>query len=103
MKSDLLFLGGSWLGSFPEMNLSKEKKYLLKYFDTPIQAEWLYYVFLFGDSKNFVDHTGIYCTPTYLYNLDKKLNKIQEKHKFAKSTIDLETLANIESGKLILS
>ena len=97
MNKDLIFISGNF-----NIDLPKEKKYLLKYFDTPIQEAWLLYLNSFGDAKNFVDHTGVYCAPTYFYNLNQKLIKIEEKHKEAKSSVDLTTLAKIESGKFII-
>ena len=97
MNGDLIFLSGK----FFDVELPKEKRYLLKYFDTPIQKAYLLYVHLFGDSKNFVDHTGLYCGKTYLCNLIKKLEKIQRKHKEAKESMDLEMLVVIETGKFI--
>lgn len=81
------------------VELPKEKKYLLKYFDTPLQIAFLKYFHVFGDYANFVDHTGISCQLKWLKTLHSKLQRIEKMHKEARSNMDLETLAKIESGK----
>ena len=81
------------------VELPKEKKYLLKYFDTPIQIAFLKYIHVFGDYKNFTDHTGLSCQFKWLKSLYDKLRKIEKMHKEAKSNMDLETLERIETGK----
>lgn len=99
MEKDLIFLSGK----FMDFELPKEKKYLLKYFDTDIQQAWIVYYLIFGDFKNFTDHTGIYCGKTYSHNLLKKLEKIQKAHQEAKTNLELEKLALIETGKFVVS
>lgn len=84
---------------FETIELPKEKKYLLKYFNTVLQEAFLKYVFVFGDYDNFVDHTGFSCRPRWLKNLYNKLRHIESLHKEARANMDMTTLALIESGK----
>ena len=81
------------------VELPKEKKYLFKYFNTPLQIAFLKYFHLFGDYSNFVDHTGLSCQIKWLKSLHSKLQKIEKMHKEARFNMDIETLARIESGK----
>jgi len=78
----------------------KDKLYLLKYFKTPIQREFLGYFFVFGNYEHFVDHTGFYCQQRWLRLLYRKLQKLTDMRAEAKASIDLELLAKIESGKV---
>ena len=82
-----------------EYSLSKEQKYLLKYFKTPLQQAFLKYFFVFGETSCFVEHTGYFTTKSYLYRQTQKLNQLLEAHATAKSSMDLDTLWKIESGK----
>lgn len=88
---------------FENLEFPKEKRYLLKYFNTVLQVAFLKYVFVFGDYDNsidnFVDHTGLSCRPKWLKDLYKKLKKLEAAHKEAKLNMDMEILAKIEMGK----
>ena len=84
---------------FETLELPKEKRYLLKYFDTVLQEAFLKYVFVFGDYENFVDHTGFVCRPHWLKNLYIKLNILEALHKKARADMDMKTLAKIETGR----
>lgn len=95
LDRDLTFVAGD----FANTELPKEKKYLLKYFDTVLQETFLKYVFLFGDYKNFVDHTGLVCQPHWRKKLYNRIKQLEALHKEAKSNGDIQTLAKIESGK----
>jgi len=84
---------------FETVELPKEKRYLLKYFDTVLQEAFLKYVFVFGDYENFVDHTGLPCRPQWLKSLYNKLKRLEALHKKARADMDMTTLAIIETGK----
>jgi hypothetical protein len=92
---DLNFLGIKW----EDAEIPKDKKYLLRYFNTPLQESFLKYVFLFGDCINFSDHTGIPCQDRWLKILSARLAAIELAHKEARANMDLTGLAKIESGK----
>lgn len=94
LDRDLAFIGEKYL----DVDLPKEKRYLLKYFDTRIQEAFVKYVHVFGDYENFVDHTGLRCKKQYLQTLHERLQKLEALHRQAKSSMDLETLAEIEMG-----
>lgn len=98
-KEDILFIAGE----FESYEIPKEKKYLLKYFTTDIQKYFLKYIFLFGNYKNFVDHTGIYCQERYMKIMWNALQKLQEAHAKAKKEMDFDFLVKIETGKFSIS
>lgn len=79
--------------------MPREKLYLLKYFDTPIQEAFIKYFLLFGDYKNFVDHTGLYCQMRWLKLLKKKYDILEAMRKKARDEIDLFLISQIETGK----
>jgi hypothetical protein len=93
-NSDLIFLARQW----EAVELPKDKKYLLKYFDTPLQQMFIRYVYLFGDYANFQDHTGVRCQLRWMKELNIRLQSIQKAHKEARQNMDIEKLAFIESG-----
>lgn len=89
------FLSGRYFDS----DLPKEKRYLLHYFDTELQAAFLRYYFEFGDLDNFTDHTGNLVTKKWLDKLYAKLEILEKARSEAKRDMDLTRLAEIESGK----
>jgi hypothetical protein len=91
---DLSFLARQW----ETVELPKEKKYLLRYFDTPIQKAFLKYVHIFGNYSNFVDHTGLSCSTRWLAILYNRLQTLQTLHREARANMDMTALAHIESG-----
>ena len=95
MSRDLLLLSRE----FETYQLPKDKKYLLKYFDSPVQESFLKYFFVFNDFVNFTDHTGISVQPKWLRNLHEKLQIIEKAHKEAKANMDMPGLLQIEKGK----
>lgn len=98
MQDDLQFISGE----FFETDIPKEKKYLLKYFKTKIQIAYLKYYLIFGNSKNFIDHTGYHCSERYLYKQDSLINKLMDAYSEAKSVLDEDHMSmvfEIEQGK----
>ena len=95
-ENDLNFISGE----FEKFQIPKEKRYLLKYFKTKVQLAFLKYFLVFGDYKNFIDHTGHWCRPKWLKALHERLISIEAMHKEAKANMDLTFLAKIETGKL---
>lgn len=94
-KNDLIFIGRQW----ETVILPKEKKYLLKYFKTPVQKTFLKYFYLYGEYSNFVDHTGFKCQLRWLDVLASRLKKIETAQKEARKNMDMATLTLIEQGK----
>lgn len=98
-KEDAIFIAGN----FENYEFPREKKYLLKYFTTNIQISFLRYIFLFGNYRNFVDHTGIYCQERYMKIMWNALHKLQEAHAKAKKELDFDFLVKIENGKFSIT
>jgi hypothetical protein len=86
-------------GSFVDLQIPKEHKYLLKYFKTPLQKAILKYFFVFQETSCFIEHTGHYTTKSYLYRQELWIKELLAAHKAAKSSMNLEELWKIESGK----
>ena len=103
LENDLKLLARQW----ENFEIPKDKKYLLKYFDTDLQVIFLKYYLIFGDYKNFVDHTGFKCGEIWLDFLCKKLQIILKAHKDAKTNPDMELgmkeVSVIQSGKFKFS
>jgi len=95
LSRDLLFLSRQ----YETFQLPREKLYLLKYFDTPIQEAFIKYFLLFGDYENFVDHTGHYCETRWLKLLLKKYNILETARKKSREQADFFTLTQVETGK----
>lgn len=61
---------------------------------------------IFGEHRNFVDHTGYYCSRRMMWVLQAKyryLTKTYEDAKMALTEEGMETVHLIESGKFILT
>ena len=84
---------------FSNWELPRDKKYLLKYFTSDCQQEFLRYYLIFGNFVNFCDHTGFVCGKEYLLELRDRLREVEAVHDKAKQDFDLEYLAEIENGK----
>jgi hypothetical protein len=99
MKNELTFLAGQ----FFDYELPKEKQYLLKYFRTDLDRQFLRYYFCFEQYEHFTDHTGMRCQEKWLRALKKKLDHIVSVHDEAKREGKLSLLTKIESGKYSLT
>ena len=86
-------------GDFAEYSLPKQKQYLLKYFDSEIQNQFIRYYVIFGSVKHFTDHTGIFCKKRWLKYLVSRFHEVEAELKRAKSELDFATVALIESGR----
>lgn len=89
-------------GEFFDLVLPKEKQYLLKYFDTEVQLQFLYYYYIFKSTDRFIEHTGHLVSKRWLNDLRNRYDKLVEAHDSAKSNLDLDILAEITSGKFKL-
>lgn len=95
MKSDLEFIAGN----FFELDLPKSKQYLLRYFKSDLQKQFVRYYLTFGNVRRFVEHTGHFCKRRWLQLLVEKFNFLELTLKKAKEEMDFTTVAMIESGK----
>lgn len=93
-EMDLLFISGD----FFEQPVPREKEYLLKYFRSRLQRQFVRYYLLFRSPRNFTDHTGLKVLPLWLRKLRKKLNILESALARAKADFDFELVAKIESG-----
>jgi len=98
-NNDALFISGE----FFDYKIPKDKRYLMKYFSTGIQENFISYILVFGNYDNFVDHTGIFCKKRYMQFMYSRFKLIEESHYKAKKEMNLEFLSEIESGKFSLN
>lgn len=89
-------------GNFFEADIPLEKKYLFKYFTSEIQVQFVKYYLSFSDHENFMDHTGTYCTMTWVKKMRNTIDRLMARHARAKKDFDFKTLRDIEDGKFIL-
>ena len=93
-------------GRFFDYEIPKEKRYLLRYFKTDLQAAFLRYYLIFGNYQSFKDHTGRHCNPRMLLTLRKKFDKLEKIHDEAKTSMTEEgmrTLQLLETGQFVLT
>ena len=99
---DLDFISGEFL----ELEIPKEKRYLKKYFTGKIQVAFLRYYLVFGNCKNFRQHTGYRCSDNLCVRLEnryKKLTKLYDDAKASFTEEGLNLLQLIEVGKYNLT
>ena len=95
MNPDLAFVSRAW----ETAEIPKEKRFLLKYFDTPVQDAWLRYFLVFNDYTHFCDHTGHICQVRWMKMLHDKLRKLEALKAKARAEMDLTLLSRLEDGK----
>jgi hypothetical protein len=79
--------------------IPKEHIFLNKYFKTKVQRTFLKYFYIFRDKKNFVHHTGILATQSFICKMAGKFVYLLNEFSNAKKNLDLEKLALIQRGK----
>lgn len=83
-----------------EFELPNEKRYLLKYFRSSIERQFLKYFFLFGENfDQFTNYTGVRCQQRWCKILIKRIKELEEIKKKSKKEFDFEKLAEVETGK----
>lgn len=95
LDEETAFIGGLFI----DCDIPKEKQYLLKYFRSDLQQQFVRYMLQFGTTVRFVDHTGYYCSERWLKVLKAKMIKLEATYDKAKKDFDFETVAQIEMGK----
>ncbi len=91
-------------GTFLDYEIPKEKRYLLKYFKTDLQLAFLRYYMVFGEHRNFVDHTGYYATRRMLWMLQARYHALVNAYESAKNSLTeqgMETVLAIENGTFL--
>jgi hypothetical protein len=89
---DLEFLSGN----FFDMEIPKDKRYLLKYFEGDLQTAFLRYYLVFGNVSNFVDHTGMYCHERTKWKMRTKLLYLTRTYEAAKKSLTEEGMALVQ-------
>lgn len=86
-------------GNFSEIDLPKQERWLLNYFKTDIQKNFLIYYLQFQTVDRFSEHTGIKAENHYLKKLEMKYHTLVVMRNQAKSNFDIEKLWKIETGR----
>jgi hypothetical protein len=104
-KLDLDLLGGDFL----EGILPSDKQFLSKYFSSPTERLFLSYYLAFDKIskdfnirifyRNFIDHTGYYCSEQWFHYLLKKVKIILGALSKAEKDMNLDELEKIKTGK----
>ena len=93
---ELFFISGRIF----DVDLPKEKKWLLKYFKNTFQRQFLFYFLCYGRHWQFTEHTGIACPRRWLLYQEVKLENLIKMHRAAKTNFEFELLSRIEGGKI---
>ena len=100
---DLEFISGA----FFDYDIPRDKRYLLKYFTTELQAAFLKYcLFNEGETRLFRDHTGHYCSDRLRFRLLHRFRHLIKLHEEARKSLTeagLEQLQLLESGQYPLT
>jgi len=89
-------------GLFFDYDIPREKIFLLKYFRSPLEKQFIKYYLCLGEIDNFVDHTGYFCQKKWLKILKKRIDGLITAYDKYKQEGDLDTLCKIENGKFKL-
>jgi hypothetical protein len=99
MKDDLAFISGD----FFDCDIPKNMRYMIPYFDTEMQFQFLRYYLTFNSSIHFVNHTGYYVSKRWRKILRRRFIRIQEAWEEAQALAlegDFDMLEKIKKGKL---
>jgi hypothetical protein len=83
--------------NFPDV--PKDKQYLLKYFTTLIERQFLSYYLTCKNYSNFVAHTGCKCSMRWMHKMCNRIKQLEKVRTVAKNDFDLDLLTIIEKGK----
>lgn len=86
-------------GKFFDFEISKERKFLFKYFRSPLEKQFIRYYLCFGEIEYFTEHTGHFCQNRWLKILKQRFDKIIAFHNQCRENLDLELLEKIEKGR----
>jgi hypothetical protein len=89
---DLDFISGRFL----DMDVPKDKRYMLRYFRNPLQRAFLRYFLVFGSARNFTDHTGHYCSERLAKRLASRFRLITRVYDDAKRSLTEDGMATVE-------
>jgi len=79
--------------------IPKEFSFLNKYFKTKVQRTFLKYYYIFRDKKNFVHHSGVLATQSFICKMAGKFNYLLKEFESAKKNLNLDKLGAIQKGK----
>lgn len=91
---DLKFI----VGDFLETALPVEKAYLLRYFTTRLQRQFIRYIQVFGDWEHFGNFTGHVCHRRTLQLMQHRVVELEAARAVALESMDFEGLERIEKG-----
>lgn len=86
-------------GLFFDYDIPRDKMFLLKYFRSPLENQFIKYYLCLGEIDHFVDHTGYFCQKKWLIILKKRIDKLIFYYNKYKQEGDLYKLYEIENGK----
>ena len=86
-------------GAFFEKTVPRNKRYLLKYFDSEAASVFVSYYLVFRSHTYFVDHSGFRVTKRWLRKLRERIDKLEVAYDKARTAGDFSAVAEIESGK----
>lgn len=92
--------------NFFDLEIPKEKRYLLKYFVGKLQVTFLRYYMIFGNYRNFCEHTGFKCSSNLKFRLEKRFLGLTQLYENCKKNLtedSIKTINLIESGKFNLT
>lgn len=92
---DAIFLAGL----FFEYEIPRDKQFLLKYFRSPLEEQFVKYYLCFGEIDNFIDHTGFFCQKRWVCILKKRIDKILSVREVYKNNFELDKLRELEEGR----
>lgn len=91
-----------FVSDFINFPLSKENKWINRYFKTRTRRLFVKYFLKFNSTIRFCQHSGELCTKRYLKKMKMQYLLITEMHSKAKREMNFEALVDIEKGRYAL-
>lgn len=88
-----------FISDFLDRPVQQERSWMVSYFNEGMCADFLKYFSLFGSVVHFSEHVGKPCSIRWVRRMKRRFVALEKARIEARRDMDIELLADIESGK----
>jgi hypothetical protein len=91
-----------FISDFMGRPVPAERSWMTHYFKEGLCADFLKYFVLFGSVVHFSEHVGKPCSVRWAMRMKSRFRRLERARDEARRSMDIELLADIESGRFEL-
>ena len=91
-----------FISDFMDRPVPPDRSWMTHYFKEGVCADFLKYFSLFGSVVHFSEHIGKPCSVRWAMRMKRRFVRLERARDEARRNMDIELLADIESGKFKL-